>query len=56
MTIEIKKWPWAGQIMQRNDNRWTRKVTERQPRDCKRSQGRQRIRWKDEITVFARVR
>ncbi len=39
--------------MRRMDNRWTKRVTEWQPRNSKRSQGRQRIRWRDEIAAFA---
>ncbi len=42
--------------MRRTDNRWTKRVTEWQPRNSKRSQGRQRIRWRDEIVAFAGVR
>ncbi len=55
MTIKKKKWSWAGHIMHRTDNRWTKRVTEWQPRNSKRSQGRQRIR-RDEIVAFAGVR
>ncbi len=44
MTINKKKWVWAGHIMRRTDNRWTKKVTEWQPRYCKRRQDRQKIR------------
>ncbi len=39
--------------MRRTDNRWTKRVTEWQLRNCKRSQGRQIVIWKDEITAFA---
>ncbi len=53
MTIKKKKWSWAGHIMRRTDNRWTKTVTEWQPRNSKRSQGRQRIRWRDEMAAFA---
>ena len=41
--------------MRRTDNRWTVRVTECQPRDGKRRQGRQRTRWKDEIENLAVV-
>ncbi len=41
--------------MHRTDNRWTTKVTEWQPRNCKRSQGRQKSRWRDEIVALAGV-
>ncbi len=55
MTIKKKKWSWAGHIMRRT-NKWTKRVTEWQPRNSKRCQGRQRIRWRDEIVSFAGVR
>ncbi len=48
--IKMRKWSWAGHIMCRTDNRWTKRVIEWQPRNCKRIQGRQRVRWGDEIT------
>ncbi len=51
-TIKMKKWSWAGHVMRRTDNRWTKRVTEWHPRNCERSHGRQRIRWRDEITAF----
>ncbi len=53
MTIKNKKWTWAGHVMHRCDNRWTTRVTEWQPWNCRRNQGRQRVRWRDEITAFA---
>ncbi len=56
MTVEKKKWSWAGHIMRRMDNRWTKRVTEWQPKNSKRRQGRQRIRWRDEIVAFAGVK
>ena len=39
--------------MRRTDNRWTMRVTEWQAGDGKRRQGRQRIRWRDEIPSYA---
>ena len=47
------KWSWAGHIARRQDNRWTRRVTEWRPRgeEARRSRGRQRRRWRD---VFPR--
>ena len=30
--IKEAKWRWAGHQMRRDDNRWTRRVTEWQPR------------------------
>ncbi len=55
MTIKKKKWFWAGHITGRTDNRWTKKVTEWQPRNSKKSQRRQKTRWRDEIVTFAGV-
>ncbi len=54
MTMK-KNWSWAGHIMHRTDNIWTKKVTEWQPRNSKRSQGKQKIRCRDEIVAFAFV-
>ncbi len=53
--IRNKKWTWAGHIMRRRDNRWTTRVTDWQPRNGRRSQGRQRVRWRDEIRAFAEL-
>ncbi len=53
MTIKNKKWTWAGHIMCRRDKRWTTRVTEWQPRNGRRNQGRQRVRSRDEIRAFA---
>ncbi len=44
ITIKMRKWSWARHIMRKTDNRWTKRVTEWQPRNCKRSYGRQRVR------------
>ena len=46
---ERQKWKWAGHIARTKDNRWTRRVTEWQPRTGKRSRGRQLTRWRDSI-------
>ncbi len=51
VTIKNKKWTWAGYVMGRRDNRWTTRVTEWQPRNYRRNQGRQRVRWRDGIRV-----
>ncbi len=48
VTIKNKKWTWAGHVMRRHHNRWTTRVTEWQPRNGRRNQGRQRVRWRDE--------
>ncbi len=41
--------------MRRTDSRWTKKVKEWQLRNSKRSQGRQKTKWRDEIVAFASV-
>ena len=46
------KWRWAGHVARRNDNRWTKRLTEWQPRLGKRRRGRQKRRWRDDITAF----
>ncbi len=53
MKIKNKKWTWAGHVIGRSGNRWTMRVTEWQPRNGRRNQGKQRVRWEDEIIVFA---
>ena len=47
---EEKKWKWAGHIARFNDNRFTKRCTQWQPRRGKRSRGRQSRRWQDDIT------
>ncbi|XP_077511834.1 uncharacterized protein LOC144122145 isoform X1 [Amblyomma americanum] len=54
--IKRKKWAWAGHVMQRQDNRWSLRVTEWIPREGKRSRGRQEVRWAGEIKEFAGMR
>ena len=44
-----QKWKWAGHIVRLHDNRWTKKIIEWQPRNGKRSRGRQNKRWRDDI-------
>ena len=45
-----QKWKWAGHIARLEDNRWTKRCTEWQPRRGKRSRGRPSRRWQDDIT------
>ena len=45
-----QKWKWAGHIARMEDNRWTKRCTEWQPRRRKRSRGRPSRRWQDDIT------
>ena len=44
-----QKWKWAGHVARLDDNRWTQRVTEWQPREGRRSRGRQRKRWRDDL-------
>jgi hypothetical protein len=44
------KWKWAGHLARTQDNRWTKRCTEWQPRKGKRSRGRPPTRWRDDIT------
>ena len=44
-----QKWKWAGHVARMHDNRWTQRVTDWQPRNGKRSRGRQTRRWRDDI-------
>ena len=43
------KWKWAGHVARMKDNRWTVRCTEWQVRDGKRSKGRPKRRWRDDI-------
>ncbi|CAH2222158.1 jg26044 [Pararge aegeria aegeria] len=47
------KWQWAGHIARRTDGRWGLKVLEWRPRTGKRSVGRPRTRWTDDIRRVA---
>ncbi|KAE9416308.1 hypothetical protein Angca_002443, partial [Angiostrongylus cantonensis] len=38
---------WAGHVMRMNDNRWTRAVSDRIPRDVERTAGRPPTRWSE---------
>ena len=47
--VTSQKWKWAGHVARSKDNRWTLRATEWQPRNGKRSRGRQTRRWRDDI-------
>ncbi|CAH2263450.1 jg13909 [Pararge aegeria aegeria] len=47
------KWQWAGHIVRRKDGRWGTKVLEWQPRTGKRSVGRPKTSWRDDIKRVA---
>ena len=50
--IKQSKWRWAGHVARRNDNRWTKRMLEWQPRMGKRRRGRQKRRWRYDITSY----
>ncbi len=52
-TIKQAEWRWAGHTARRNDNRWTTRIMDWQPRTGKRKRGRQRRKWRDDIRVYA---
>ena len=47
--VNYSKHRWAGHIMRRFDNRWTRELTEWRPYNYKRPRGRPPMRWADSI-------
>ena len=44
-----QKWKWAAHVARMKDKKWTKRCTECQPRGRKRSRGRPRRRWQDDI-------
>ena len=50
-SILKSKWQWAGHIMRRTDDRWTKKVTEWYPRLGTRKRGRPPQRWDQEMVA-----
>ena len=50
--IKRKKWEWAGHIVRVKDERWGKKIIDWFPREENRKPGKQRTRWRDEITGF----
>ena len=46
------KWRWAGHIARLTDDHWTLRSTEWQPSTNKKRRGRQRCRWRDELTSY----
>lgn len=49
--IKESKWRWTGHVAGMQDNRWTKRVTEWQPRSGRRIRGRQKRRWRDVIII-----
>lgn len=48
--IRSSKHRWAGHVARFTDNRWTSRATEWTPRQWKRSRGRPKTRWRDDLT------
>ena len=54
--IKERKWTWAGHVARFSDNRWTKRLTEWEPRGRgKRPRGRPKTRWRDEIVKGAGI-
>ena len=51
-TIGKMKWRWGGHIMRRNDERWTKRITDWYPQTVKRKRGRPPMRWEDDLLKF----
>ncbi|XP_069993555.1 uncharacterized protein [Penaeus vannamei] len=47
-----KKWQWEGHVCRRQDDRWTKKVTDWTTDNIKKPRARPVTRWRDEITKF----
>ena len=47
--IKRYKWRWAGHLARREDDRWSKIITEWCPISMKRKRGRQNTRWSDDI-------
>ena len=50
--IKEAKWRWAGHVARMRDNRWTKRLMDWQPRIGKRRRGRQKTRWRDDLTTY----
>ena len=51
-TFRSSKHRWAGHVARFQDNRWTLRVTEWTPRQWKRTRGRPKIRWRDDLLNY----
>ena len=47
--IKRSKWEWTGHLAVREDDRWSKIITEWCPIVMKRKRGRQNTRWRDDI-------
>lgn len=50
--IRQLKWRWTGHMTRESRMKWTKIITEWQPRDGKRKRGRQARRWTDDIKMI----
>ncbi|GBP30860.1 Putative uncharacterized transposon-derived protein F52C9.6 [Eumeta japonica] len=50
--IRRLKWRWTGHMTRKSRMKWTKIITEWQPRDGKRKKGRQARRWTDDIKMI----
>jgi hypothetical protein len=48
-SISTLRWQWAGHIIHRTDNRWSKRVLEWRPRLDKSNVGRPQVRWSDDL-------
>lgn len=51
--IDLQKWRWTGHMLRSRQEKWSQIITQWYPRDGKRSQGRQQMRWEDELKLTA---
>ena len=49
-----RKWRWAGHVMRRTDNRWSRLIVHWLPNGGQRRRGRPTTRWEDALESFAK--
>ena len=52
LKVKDAKWRWAGHLIRREGNRWTKRLKEWQPRYWRRCRGRHKRRWRDDITSY----
>lgn len=52
-TVRKLKWKWVGHMLRSPIEKWSRKLTMWYPREGKRSRGRPRKRWEDDIKEVA---
>ena len=50
--VRESKWRWAGHVARLKDNRCTNRLTEWQRRMGRRRRGRQKRRWRDDLTSY----